>query len=959
MKLQREPLHYFWIACLVVMGWVGPMANTQAQTNNITVNLSGPNTNLRKCQEYTYQATVSGNCKQDFVIWGINGGTIVSTSMTGAVNYAVVRWNDPTTASISATGFNQVQQFLCPNPRQGTSTITPSFNTNDWASYSSLGSWCSTDGLSMATIGGNQPHNWYASTDLSNWELVASTSNASWGYSPETDLGSDYLDKPVYFRAEWLECESSVLGPYTYYRAPPTLTSANLVPKATSSNCSTDGQVVLQNLKYPDGTAYNGEPIIVSVRNSAGTLGFNATLAQTTPFTISNGSFFAPGTYEITLEYSVPERKNACYSRVTTFTIPAGPAMTFGSASASATPTCFGGTNGAISVSVNGGLGNYVYEVSDGNGANFTQYTTSSSRSITITNRPAGSKYRVRITDQCGSQVVSNDIAIASPAQISLTSITVPSRSTHNGSDISCIGATDGSLQLTASGGTGGLRYNTVNNFSTAQTSNTFGGLGAGSYNVYVWDAQGCYGGVLGQTLNPPSAVATPTLTKADRGLFDISCAGGTDGEITVASSGGTGSLEYSLNAGAWQSSSIFSGLGTDTYSVEVRDANHCTASSASESLSEPPALTVSGTVTSDYNGAEVRCVGESNGSIAFSASGGVGGYTYSLDGSHYFGLDTFYNLNADSYTVFVKDDNECVSTGAAAVVINDPPPIVLTDSVSDYNGVNITCADSLDGWISVDATGGTGALAYAWDGGQITDSIGGLAADTYGITITDDNGCTQVQSYTLTPPLALAATPTVTNVSCFAADDGSIQQDITGGTMPYSFAWNHGSTDQNPTGLAPGAYSDTITDVNGCLVILSDMVVTEPLPFNINIAQQVDVDCFDQPTGVLTMAHTGGTGPVEYSFDNVSYTTSNVLGGLVDSTYLIWGRDSNNCVDLTSATIAEPTLLVATITQENTSTCGDFNGSAQVVASGGNGGYVYGWKYVTGDTVVDRTSVV
>ena len=242
--------------------------------------------------------------------------------------------------------------------------------------------------------------------------------------------------------------------------------------------------------------------------------------------------------------------------------------------------------------------------------------------------------------------------------------------STYNGSDVNCFGSTDGEITITASGGTGTLTYVLDQDPGnvTGVTTGVFTGLIAGSYTVTVTDENGCTGTTpLITVSNPPAVTANAAVTSTFNGSH-ISCNGAADGEISVTASGGTGILTYVLDqdpgnvTGA--SSGVFTGLIAGTYTVTVTDINGCNVTTIPVTVNEPTVITASAAVTSDYNGSELSCTGESDGIITVTASGGTGVLSYDLNEipSNITGASSgiFTGLPAGTYTFTVTDVNGC-----------------------------------------------------------------------------------------------------------------------------------------------------------------------------------------------------------------------------------------------------------------------------------------------------------
>src|SRR4029079_7370233 len=196
-----------------------------------------------------------------------------------------------------------------------------------------------------------------------------------------------------------------------------------------------------------------------------------------------------------------------------------------------------------------------------------------------------------------------------------------------------------------------------TNNGTTYQGSGTFSGATAGSYTVAVKDANNC-------VKTAPLVVTQPTLLVANGSAGTILCNGGTT-TITVTASGGTSPYQYSTNNGAtYQGSGTFSGATAGSYTVAVKDANNC-VKTAPLVVSEPALLTANGSAGT------ILCNGGTT-TITVTAGGGTSPYQYSTNnGTTYQGSGTCSGATAGSYTVAVKDANNCVKT--APLVVTEP----------------------------------------------------------------------------------------------------------------------------------------------------------------------------------------------------------------------------------------------------------------------------------------------
>lgn len=199
---------------------------------------------------------------------------------------------------------------------------------------------------------------------------------------------------------------------------------------------------------------------------------------------------------------------------------------------------------------------------------------------------------------------------------------------------------------------------------------------------------------------------------------------------------------------------------------------------------------------------------GGSNG-IAICAPNGVGPFSYNWSTG-----DTGSTLNGlppGTYCVDVMDANGCTDT--ACVILTDQPG-------PDIVNVNTTpnpCFENMLGTASLTLNGGTAPLTYAWSDNSSGSTATGLGTGNIIVTVTDANGCTDTDTGIVASPSPLSLSIGHSNESCAGCNDGTANAFITGGTQPYTGSWAHGPSAQSLTGLAPGTYTYSVTDSNGC----------------------------------------------------------------------------------------------------------------------------------------------
>ena len=625
----------------------------------------------------------------------------------------------------------------------------------------------------------------------------------------------------------------------------------------------------------------------------------------TSPYTYnwSNGastqnlSGLATGSYSVTVTDA-----NGCTS-IQSLNVTQPSAALSGTALAGQNVSCFAGTNGTINLTVNGGTSPYTYNWS--NGASTQNLTSLSSGTYTVT-----------VTDANGC--ILNRNAIVTQPAAALNSNAVASQ------NVSCFAGSNGAINLTVNGGTVPYTY-TWNN---GQTTQDISSLASGTYTVSVTDANGC-------TLTQSATVTQPaaSLSASANVSQNVSCYGGANGTLILTVSGGTAPFTYAWNNGA--SSQNLSALVSGIYTVTVTDANGCTFNETA-GVSQPEAgLAVSPTVNQN-----VSCFGGNNGSVALNVTGGTLPYTYNWsNGTSSSGLS---GVSSGTYTVTVTDGNSCVAT--QTVVVNQPSAALASSaSVSQQ----VSCFGGNNGVVDLTVSGGTAPYFYSWSNGSSTQDLFGVAAGSYTVSVTDNNGCTTTRTVTVTQPSASlsGSTTTTANISCFSGNNGAIDLSVSGGTAPYLYNWSTGATTQDVTALAAGTYTVTITDANGCTVITTGQISQPAGALASGVSVSQNVSCFGGANGSLNLTVNGGTAPYTYIWSNGAVTQD--ISGLPVGTYTVTVSDGNGCNNVQSATISQPAAALsgsASVSQQVNCFAGS-NGAINLIVSGGTAPYSYNWS--------------
>lgn len=554
-------------------------------------------------------------------------------------------------------------------------------------------------------------------------------------------------------------------------------------------------------------------------------------------------------------------------------------------ASSSATNVdCNGNANGTATVTPSGGTSGYTYS-----------WFPSGQTTATATSLQGGS-YTCTITDANGCTTVSS-VQITEPgASLSINA---------GGSDVTCNGQATGLAATGVGGGTFPYTYL----WSNGSTNGAVNGLMAGVYTCTVTDANGC-STQTSITINEPTAITVSASTT------DPLCFGLT-GSASVNATGGTGNISFSWTNGG--SGAAVNNLAAGTYTVTATDDNFCTIDQT-VTITEPAQISSTTAITSPL------CNG-GTGTATINVTGGTGAYTYlwSSGGT----TDTEQNLNAGQYTVDVTDANGCTYT--ENVTVTEPTAISTTFSTVD------PLCNGGTGNATIGVTGGTGNITYAWSTGGTTDTEINLAAGTYTVQVTDQNGCIENTSVTINEPAAITATGTATDENCNQLN-GTLSITTGGGTGNLSYLWDNGNTTSALTGLSTGSYMVTVTDDNGCAESFTFAVGATAVPVAVSTA--VGVTCNGDSNGSIDLQVTSGTGNYTYNWSN-GMTTED-LQTLPGGTYLCTVTDAAGCFTIATVTVNEPSAINGTYTTTNEVAGND--GSIDLTVSGGTAGYTFMW---------------
>ncbi len=335
----------------------------------------------------------------------------------------------------------------------------------------------------------------------------------------------------------------------------------------------------------------------------------------------------------------------------------------------------------------------------------------------------------------------------------------------------------------------------------------------------------------------------------------------------------------------------------------------------------------------------------QANGSASVVTTNGTGTSTYLWSNSS---TASSIAVAAGTYTVTATDGNGCTATASAVVGAN-------TTNIGAYATSTNTVCTSNSGAAEAGTNSGADPNTYLWSTSATTFSISNLAAGTYLVTVTDNNGCTGTASATVnTTTTTITSTITSTATTC-GANTGTATVTPTNGTANYAYAWNSGGNTASINSLGAGSYQVTITDANGCSGTASTAVTTPNGPSATQVT--TDVTCNGAANGAINVTTTGGTGNITYSW-STSGSTEDLIA-LSGGTYLLTITDGNNCSFTISATVNEPAQLTLSETHSNVLCNGGNDGSIQVSSTGGTLPYTYNSLPTIGNNLTAGTYAV
>lgn len=485
-----------------------------------------------------------------------------------------------------------------------------------------------------------------------------------------------------------------------------------------------------------------------------------------------------------------------------------------------------------------------------------------------------------------------------------------------------CNGGKDGTITITGESGVAPYQYQADGG---TFTSGTITGLAAGAHTVRIRDANYC-------TKDTTIVLSEPTKVAVFSIAFTAPlCNGYTNGTATIVGVNGTAPYTFNIDGGAFSSSGYFTGLAAGAHVVRISDINLCTKDTTF-TLINPDTLSLKSFVKKSL------CNTHSDGVITAIASGGVSPYQYAIGSGGFSTANIFTALAKGTYTILVKDANNC--SKSFSVFVDDS--IAVKTSITTQN---ISCFSGSNGQILLSPIVGKSPFTYAIGSGSFTASpaFSALTAGTYFIHIKDANGCIMDTNATLTQPSLLNINMTLKIPSCNAGADGSISVIGSGGVPAYTFSMDGKTFTAKSvfSDLASGKYTLYVKDFNSCTKDTS-VFLDQPAALFINTIITPPL-CNGQANGSVKIIGDGGTPEYLYSYGTATPGAESSISGLKSGYYKIILTDKNGCKKDTTVFINQPSRLSVDSVNIKHPTCENYvDGSAIIKVSGGIIPYKY-----------------
>jgi ELWxxDGT repeat protein len=423
------------------------------------------------------------------------------------------------------------------------------------------------------------------------------------------------------------------------------------------------------------------------------------------------------------------------------------------------------------------------------------------------------------------------------------------------------------------------------------------------------------------------------TYFNAGAGVYQITCYGANNGKIESHLTGGIQPYQYNWvkeeDNNFTSSQPTIENLSPGTYKLYATDSLG-QLDSTWATITEPDLLTASASGTNNL------CYGETNGTASVIAEGGTSPYFYLWSNGET--MDEIFNLAAGVYTVTIADANGCMTT--ASYEVTQP-----TQLTAVATGSSTSCANTA----TVAASGGSTPYNYLWNNGATTQSITSIPAGTYTVTVTDAHGCITTASCIVTANQAFNPSASVTDVTCYGANNGMITVTNANGVAPFQYSIDgglHYQTSNVFNGLAPGTYTITVVDANGCTGFITK-TINQPTQIVVTL-NTVQSTCFGLSTGTINVSVTGGSPAYSYQWLGPSgYSSAQLnINALATGNYSLTVTDNKGCIKTLNVVVPSFNQINVVSTVTNIACKGDLSGAISLNVTGGTGsGFAYLWN--------------
>lgn len=458
--------------------------------------------------------------------------------------------------------------------------------------------------------------------------------------------------------------------------------------------------------------------------------------------------------------------------------------------------------------------------------------------------------------------------------------------------DVSCNGGNDGAIDINVSGGTPPYSFS----WNNGATSEDISGVTAGNYSVTITDAA-LASVVVNATVAEPAALSVVKVVK------DVTCNGGTDGSVNLTVSGGTAPYSFAWSNGA--TTEDIASQPSGPFSVTVSDSKGCSVVVV-DTIGEPSLFFIVASSKTD-----VTCNGGSDGSISITVAGGILPYTFLWSNGAI--TEDLTNIPAGTYNLVASDNNGCKDY--ATIVVNQPPTAI----TASYTVTNSTCYFSNDGAVDLTVSGGNPPYNFAWSNGATSEDLTGVSAGNYTVTITDANGCVNVQAPAILAQDAIPPVAVCQNINAYL--------DASGNVLVNAADLDNGSTDNcaldsfaisqsafTCANIGPNPVQFIAFDSNGnsdtCAAVINVMDTTAPgigansVTLFLDITGQASLDVVDvdngttDACGIDTMFIDRSVfGCADLGLQLIQFTAIDNQGNSASAFTTVWVRDTNSPV--------------------------------------------------------------